>query len=199
MANFGGLTHRITALKNHDLFLNHPKHVTEWGMTGGVKVVLVSANDSERIKWIASKMRETLIEVIGKEQGESMYSQEWLVNRVTEHLDGRLTGQVLLAESHNGEPVGHLIVREDRGEQGQPIGLLATVYIVPEWRRQQVASQLIDSGEKWIEDRGLLESVTYTDQGNKKLIELYYGRGYKITSRDEEKQMVILSRKLLVN
>jgi hypothetical protein len=55
------------------------------------------AQTDEEIAWVARHMRETLIEVLGNERGETMYTLAWLDNRVREHIDGRLEGAIFVA------------------------------------------------------------------------------------------------------
>lgn len=88
---------------------------------------------NDEIELVASRMHETLVEVLGPETGGSLYSMEWLRQRVRQHLDPQqLTGEVFLAELGGDggatRPARHAIVREDRDEEGQPIGLISTIY-----------------------------------------------------------------------
>lgn len=58
----------------------------------------IDSNSLPEIELVATRMRETLKEVVGAERGESMYSMDWLIDRVRFHLDPNLsTAQVLVS------------------------------------------------------------------------------------------------------
>ncbi len=136
----------------------------------------------------------TLIEVLGEERGTALYSMEWLVKRVQYHLDGSCEGQVWLAEGAGGEILGHTIVRVEHTDEGQKFGLHSTTYVVPEARRQKIASELLHTGEAWMRSRQLPLAVTYTSTENIKLIRLYETHGYRIAETYTE--MVKLEKRL---
>jgi len=152
---------------------------------------------SAELPLIASRMRNTLIDVLGEEVGESMYSLEWLYDRAVSHIDGRLLGAIYIArvgpENHN---VGHIIVRQEEDEHGQ-FGLVTTSYVLPEMRRKGLASALLGAAHNWFLSRKLLRTATDTAENNRPLIELYGRHGYEVIFHSKEKQMVRLSRELL--
>lgn len=143
----------------------------------------IDPRSSAEIELVAQRMRQTLVEVLGKKAGEAMYSLDWLCDRVRFHLDpDRSTGAVFLAEDEKGAITGHCIVRvEPDPEEGQ-IGLFSTTYVVPEARRRGVALRLLRAGEAWMVERGLRTAVTYTDVGNEPLQRLYLGQGYELSN-----------------
>lgn len=148
------------------------------------------------IELVAARMRATLEEVLGAEQGGTMYTMAWLINRVRQHIDGDLNGEVLLAEDQAGQIIGHTIVRLDLGRVGDTIGLFSTIYVVPAYRRQAVASQLIQSGEAWMAAHGLHTFATYTSVTNTKLIHLFQKHGYRVAEHIAEKEMVIIEKSI---
>ncbi|MCP4165730.1 MAG: GNAT family N-acetyltransferase [Chloroflexi bacterium] len=128
-------------------------------------------------------MRQTLIEVLGEERGSSMYSMEWLVQRLSWHLhSAQVIGNVYVAEATEGEIVGHTIVRIDSDDDGNDIGLFSTLYVEPTARRSGVASLLLKRGERWMVERGQHEAVTYTDEDNTRLQALYIKHGYTLSA-----------------
>ncbi|MEQ1936174.1 MAG: hypothetical protein ABL962_20145, partial [Fimbriimonadaceae bacterium] len=77
----------------------------------------LNPNSIEEIELVAKRMRLTLMEVISVEEGEKMYTMDWLIERVKFHLDPTLCdGQVFLAEADDGTILGHTIVRIESGE-----------------------------------------------------------------------------------
>ena len=52
-----------------------------------LKIREIDPTSKEEISLVASRMRETLIEVLGEERGTALYSMDWLRNRVLWHLD----------------------------------------------------------------------------------------------------------------
>jgi GNAT superfamily N-acetyltransferase len=146
-------------------------------------------NESE-IQLVASRMKLTLMEVLGEVVGAEMYSDEWLVERVKFHLNPELcVGEVLLARVHS-EIIGHTILRVEE----ESFGLFSTFYVAPEWRRQGIAKALVLAGEDWFRERRLSEARTYTGEENSNLITLMEEFGYEIFLR--KNKMVALSRVL---
>jgi len=126
-------------------------------------------------------MRDTLVEVLGEERGGSMYTHEWLVNRVKFHLDSeQCSGEVYVAESED-KIIGHTILRLE-----DDFGLFSTIYVVPEHRRSNVATVLIEQGEAWFRTHGMKTTRTYTDEHNDPLIKLFEGHGYEVEAIKEE-------------
>jgi GNAT superfamily N-acetyltransferase len=150
-----------------------------------VRVRPLTRGEEENILLVASRMRQTLAEVLGEERGTGLYSLDWLRNRVLFHLD---TGQVLLAESA-GQVLGHCMLRVE-GD----IGLYATTFVRPESRRAGVAQALLSAGEVWLVAQGVQALATDTALENTKLIRLFESRGFKVVHTTQE--MLRLSRAL---
>ncbi|MCP4809161.1 MAG: GNAT family N-acetyltransferase [Proteobacteria bacterium] len=138
---------------------------------------------------VARRMRATLAEVIGPD-GESMYTLEWLRDRVRQHLDGRHVGAAFVAEL-DGAVAGHTIVRREEG-----CGLFSTTYVDPAARRAGIAEALLERGEEWIRAQGLERAATHTAGGNTPLLKLYERRGYAVVFTDPDSGMVRLEADL---
>ena len=152
------------------------------------------ADDADAIALVALRMRRTLMEVVGEEEGAAMYSMEWLVDRVHFHLDPqRSTAVVYVMEDPSGI-LGHTIVRVDATEEGEPVGLISTTYVDPPSRRLGIADALLEAGEQWIQAQGLGAAMTHTSAKNEKLIRLYQKHGYAIVK--ESPPFVRLYRRL---
>lgn len=157
----------------------------------------IEETSAAEIELVASRMRETLMEVLGAEEGSSMYSMDWLKQRVMFHLDPALsTAKVYVAENESGFIAGHTIVRVEKDETGNRFGLFSTTFVAPEFRGQGIATQLLKTGENWMMDQGLTEATTYTSESNTKLISLYDRHGYKITATYPKKKMIRLHKSL---
>lgn len=154
----------------------------------------LETQQAEEIEIVAQRMRLTLVEVLGRERGEAMYSLDWLRERARWHLDrAQCHGQIFVAEHPKGEISGHTIVRVE-GEGEDRFGLFSTTYVAPEHRRAQLASALIQRGEAWMKALDLTRAVTYTDKDNRKLIGLFEKFGY--TLRPQSNDMVSLEKGL---
>ncbi|NQU47102.1 MAG: GNAT family N-acetyltransferase [Planctomycetes bacterium] len=163
-----------------------------FGGDGG-KIRPIDRSSQAEIRWVVQRMRQTLVEVLGKEKGNALYSLEWLILRVEWHLDSQqAVAEVFLAEDGHGAIVGHTIVRKDLDKHQQEMGLFSTTFVDPVFRKMGVAAQLLEEGEKWIISQGLLSSETYTAEENQKLINLFQQHGY--TQVEGENQMVILRK-----
>ena len=160
----------------------------------------VDPGEDAVIALIARRMRLTLMEVIGPEEGERMHTMEWLVDRVRFHLDpARSTAAVFVAHAEPRTPgelgpiAGHTIVRIQQEDAGV-VGLFSTTYVAHEHRRQGFAHALLTTGEGWITEHGMHPAATWTAADNAKLIALYEAHGYAITTRDPP--MVRLERRV---
>ncbi len=166
-------------------------------LSNSVKIRPLKPDSTTEIDLIAKRMRETLVEVLGEEEGGSMYTMDWLKQRVMFHLDPKQsTAKVFLAENSENQILGHTIVRIDKDDQGKSIGLFSTTFVAPEFRRQAVATRLLSQGEDWMRGHGMTEAATYTSDSNTKLINLYADHGYKITDKYPEKKMIKIAKAL---
>lgn len=176
----------------------------------------INADCDAEVAVVAERMRLTLMEVVGSEQGQSMFSMDWLVDRVRWHLDAsQCTGAVYVAEraeegvgnahavvGHAGSTTaghaiaGHTIVRVDQDEDGTPMGLFSTTYVAKSARRLGIADALLAKGESWMRDQGLDFAATHTSETNTPLIRLYEKHQYKIVLRIAENKMIRLGKAL---
>ena len=162
-----------------------------------VNIRSLNHDSTNEIELIAKRMRETLVEVLGEIEGGSMYTMDWLRQRVLFHLDPKLsTAQVFVATNDEEQILGHTIVRIDKDDLGNSIGLFATTFVAPEFRRQAVATRLLSQGEDWMRRHGMTEAATYTSDSNTKLINLYVDHAYKITAEYPEKKMIKIAQQL---
>ncbi len=154
----------------------------------------LARDDDAGIELVAERMRLTLIDVLGRDAGASMYSLDWLRERVRFHLDpGRCTGEVFVVEAAQAV-VGHTIVRVDAGDNGAPLGLFSTIYVEPGSRRRGLAAALLAYGEAWLRARGMTTLATNTGARNTPLIALFENHGYAITLSSTDGAMVQLSK-----
>jgi GNAT superfamily N-acetyltransferase len=154
----------------------------------------IDRNSDVEIGLVAERMRQTLVEVLGEEVGASMYTMEWLVDRVKFHLDpDKCTGAVFLSVIDTGI-TGHTIVRLEIDDEFGEIGLFSTTYVIPEARRHGTAGMLLWAGEHWILAKGRSTAVTYTDTDNKPLQKLYQENGYQL--KEMPNNFVALSKRL---
>lgn len=78
---------------------------------------------------VASRMRDTLVEVLGEERARAMFTDAWLLDRVEQHIDGRLDAEVFVAVCASAI-VGHTIVRREHDHRGEH-GYISTTYVHP--------------------------------------------------------------------
>jgi len=163
-------------------------------MTTEFRIRLIAPSEAE-ISLIAERMLQTLVEVLGKEEGGAMYTMEDVIQRVRWHLDpDAVCAQIFVAENGDQENVGHTIVRIDTDDDDQAIGLFATTYVLPKARRSGLAIRLLERGEEWMRAQGMSVAATYTDEHNTKLHNLYLGQGYQMSPMP--KSFVKLSKPL---
>ncbi|KAA3605521.1 MAG: GNAT family N-acetyltransferase [Planctomycetota bacterium] len=152
-------------------------------------------NCKEEIEWVAQRMRRTLMEVVGEQEGVEMYSMDWLRQRVHFHLEEeRCTGQVILAEDAAGFPAGHLILRLEKSPKGEFFGLISTIYVEPKFRRQGLAGRFYDRAEAWFRQQGMEQAVTDTADDNTPLLRILQDRGFRIVETADS--MVRLAKSL---
>ena len=145
----------------------------------------LDASSLDEVELVASRMRDTLVEVLGEERGGSMYTRDWLIARVRFHVDA---GVVLVFAEAEGI-TGHAMARVEDG-----VGHFSTIYVVPSARRRGVAAELMRAIESWLASRGVPEMRYYTDDANTKLIALFEKSGWTLTERHSDSKMVKLSK-----
>jgi GNAT superfamily N-acetyltransferase len=146
-----------------------------------VRVRPLNQHSEAEISLVAERMWLTLVEVEGEANAQMLHSLSWLRERVLWHVHETDTiARVFLAETSTGEIVGHTIVRKEVAQDNRDYGLFSTTYVAPEYRRHQIASQLLEAGEEWFLQNHLACMATWTSSTNVKLISLYERRGYAI-------------------
>jgi GNAT superfamily N-acetyltransferase len=163
---------------------------------GAHRVRAIDPQSRVEVELVASRMRQTLVEVLGEEVGGNMYTMDWLIQRVLWHLDpNQCVGQVFLSEDSEGTITGHTIVRIQPDETGKKIGLFSTFFVEPGSRNQAVATSFVAHGEKWMLDHGMITAMTYTAESNDRLKSLLISLGYQAVAAPN--QMIALSKSLI--
>jgi GNAT superfamily N-acetyltransferase len=158
-----------------------------------MKIREIDPKSNAEIQLVAQRMQQTLVEVLGEEKGKSMYTMDWLVERVRWHLDSKNTdGRVFISESQSGEITGHAIARIDHGSS---FGYFSTIFVEPSSRRHGVATRLMKHVEGWFSERKVPKVVYNTADNHLALIGLFKAHGYDITHSESE--MVQLTKILL--
>ncbi len=145
-----------------------------------IEIRQLNADDPDELELIAVRMRETLIEVLGREKGANLYTMDWLRNRVRWHLDPEKCDGRIFVATDGGRVVGHSIVRVDADDKGEPIGLFSTTYVEPKSRGRKIATALVQRGEAFLIDRGMRRLVTDTATTNVGLQDLFRKQGYTV-------------------
>ena len=149
-----------------------------------IKIRDIDADSCEEIQLVAQRMRETLIEVLGEEKGTSLYSMQWLEDRVRWHLDVKNTkGRVLVAQNKTQEIVAHAIARIDKGAG---FGYFSTVFVAPHFRKMGVASVLMDYVEDWFRQNKMNKVIYNTAENHAVLLKIFKSRGYEVTHAEAE-------------
>jgi GNAT superfamily N-acetyltransferase len=163
--------------------------------SAGGKIREIARENPAEVQLVATRMRQTLIDVLGEEKGGCLYTMDWLVERVLWHLNPECaTAKVFLAENREAHITGQAIARIER-ENERPYGYFSTLYVEPESRRLGVATNLMLRVEDWFREMAMPRIVYNTAETNAKLIGLFEAHGFRITLRESE--MVQLT-KLLV-
>lgn len=153
---------------------------------GSVAISTIDRESEVEIGLVAERMRQTLIEVLGEERGGSMYTMDWLRERVRFHLDpNRCDGEVFLARDLRGAIAGHAIVRVET-ERDLKFGLFSTFYVAPQYRGAGVGRDLAAAGEAWMRERQVSEARTYTAEDNGPLHAMMRSLGYEIYLRKDD-------------
>lgn len=153
----------------------------------------IDSSSENEIKIVASRMGQTLVEVLGPEKGKNYYSDEWLVDRLKWHLDRKnCHAKVAVMISVDNEIIGHAIARLEKDEQQSHFGYFSTIYVSPKSRKQGLALRLIEHIEQWLMANDMKKIVYNTAENHHRLISIFEKRGYQITHRED--QMVQLTR-----
>ncbi|MBY0316952.1 MAG: GNAT family N-acetyltransferase [Bdellovibrionales bacterium] len=152
----------------------------------------INSSSNDEISWVAERMRATLIDVLGRNIGEGLYSMDWLNERVRWHIDSKkTTGKVFISENPEQEKTGQAIARLEHRD-GERYGYFATLYVEPNFRRQGIAAQLMLQVERWFKKLKMSKIVYNTAKSNDRLISLFKRQGYRITL--EHKDMIQLTK-----
>ena len=139
----------------------------------------IDPKSEAEIHLVAQRMRQTLVEVLGEEKGGSMYTMDWLIDRVRWHLDPKNTnGRVFLSENQSGQITGHAIARIDNGTT---FGYFSTIFVEPHSRRNGIATGLMKHVEDWFSENTILKIIYNTADNHVALIGLFQSHGYEIT------------------
>lgn len=153
--------------------------------------------DSEiEIALVASRLRQTLVEVLGEEKGTGLYSMEWLLDRIRFHLDPQETKKIFLVDDDAGHIRAQAIARVEREGQSS-YGYFSTIFVEPNFRNQGLATRLILHVESWFRRLNMPKIIYNTADNHTKLIRLFERHGYRITLYASE--MVQLTKELKVN
>jgi GNAT superfamily N-acetyltransferase len=140
----------------------------------------IDPTNQAEIGIVAQRMRDTLIEVEGESRGTTMYSLQWLEDRLRWHLNpANTTAQVLVAISESGSIIGHTIYRIE-SQDLDSFGLISTTYVLPSARKSGLAASFLSRAHEWFKSHGISTSCTWTSSTNTPLIALYKKFGYEI-------------------
>lgn len=157
-----------------------------------MKIREIDPQSEAEVNLVAQRMRQTLVEVLGVDKGESMYTMQWLIDRVHWHLDLKNTdGRVYLSQNQDGKIIGHAIARIDHGSS---FGYFSTIFVEPLSRKNGVATGLMKHIEDWFLKRGMPKIIYNTADNHVALIGLFKSQGYKITHTESD--MVQLTKVL---
>lgn len=166
----------------------------KFAVNGGVIREIDRSNRGE-IDLIAQRMRQTLVDVLGEEKGGSMYTMEWLRDRVLWHLDETATtAKIFLSENQDGKITGQAIARIELSDDGEQYGYFSTIYVDPAFRRQGWAKSFLKCVEEWFTEKNMPKIIYNTAQSNSTVIDLFCKHGYAVTHTESD--MVQLTKLL---
>ena len=142
----------------------------------------IDPRSADEIALVAARMRQTLVEVLGEEEGTALYSMDWLLQRVRWHLDpAQTTARVYVAENAEGRITGHAIARIERDDSTGPYGYFSTIFVEPNSRNKGLARSLILEVESWLTSMKMPRIVYNTAANHSKLIRLFEREGFQIS------------------
>ena len=144
-----------------------------------IEICQINPDSKKEIGLVSKRMRQTLIEVIGENEGQSMYSLDWLKERLLWHLHPDREAAVYLSKSQD-KITGHAIVRVENVNEELSYGHFSTIYIEPKSRKKGIATALIKKVENWCLEKQLPAIIYNTAEDNFKLIELFENLGFII-------------------
>lgn len=146
----------------------------------------IDPGSDDEIALVASRMRQTLVEVLGPERGAQLYSMDWLLDRVRWHLDAsRTVARIFLAEGAHGEISGHAIARIEHDDGDLAYGYFSTIFVAPGARNRGVADALIRHTLAWLQSLEVPKIIYNTASNHSKLIRLFERHGFQITHRED--------------
>lgn len=153
----------------------------------------LNPKSDKEINLVASRMQKTLVDVLGKKEGEHYYSKDWLLDRVKYHMQLGEAASIFLSEEVFGQISGQAIVRIEK-EDGEYYGYFSTIYVVDEYRRKGKAKLIIEAVMEWCHSKNLTKVTYNTAKNHVPIIRLFKGFGFR--ERLSEKNMVRLELSL---
>ena len=139
----------------------------------------LQSNSIEEIQLVASRMKLTLIDVMGDQKGSNFYSEEWLLDRVFWHVNLGSNAEIFLCTDESGNIVAQAIVRKEK-ESDREFGYFSTIYVEPASRRKGAAKLLIAKVLEWCHSRNLPKIIYNTATNNTNMIALLQKYEFKI-------------------
>lgn len=149
-------------------------------------------------------MSETLIETVGPDQLQlitNLFNQIFRQNRTLNSFERRFQGRhnlllMLARREETGEPMGFYI-----GFELKPTVFYAWFYgVVGEYRRQGVASQLMETAHQWAADRGYRRIRLECLNSHRPLLHLAVELGYNVVGlryeADQKENLVLFEKNL---
>jgi ribosomal protein S18 acetylase RimI-like enzyme len=89
-----------------------------------------------------------------------------------------------VAKDENEEPIGFIwLIESTSGFTAAAFAWIMCVYVEAGSRGQGIGCQLMELGEQWAEDRGLIDIILNVSNENKTAIRLYESMGYEIETK----------------
>lgn len=97
-----------------------------------------------------------------------------------------------VAKDENEEPIGFIwLIESTSGFTAAAFAWIMCIYVEAGFRGQGIGRQLMELGEQWAEERGLIDMILNVSNENKAAVQLYESMEYKIETKRYIKKLEI--------
>lgn len=145
-------------------------------------------------EWFVPKYAQTAWESMRPHRQESTTIEDVQANleKQIERFrspDGQVNA-AYIARNETGQRAGFIwLIRSTSGFTAAAFAWIMCVYVEPGFRGQGIGRRLMELGETWAEEKGLIDIILNVSNENETAIRLYESMGYKIETRRYNKKL----------
>ncbi len=145
------------------------------------------SREAPELVWMAEKAIETVLATVPEFEGQAERAVAVFPNLTVPAMTAMFQSAVedprfhfLIARDEGAAPIGHSIFSMKTDPAGKTYGSFFTRYVVPQHRREGVATRMLEIAECWLSEGGAEYLTAQTHVTNLALQGLFRSRGYRV-------------------